>query len=218
VYSSKFMSDDEATDILLSNLDGEPLASPRPIRFLAGKRNKSWNKNCVSIGLAAGFLEPLESTSLHLIHMGIAHLVAHFPASAFDQQDIDHFNRTMDQEFEWVRDFIILHYKATERGDSPFWNHCREMEVPESLMQKVELFRTHGRVFADAGELFKKMSWLQVMHGQRVRPRSYHPLVDVMGEQEVQRHLDEVKAVIQACVASMPTHAHVIAEYCAAAT
>ena len=216
VYSSKFMSDDEAASILLANLDGEPLASPRPIKFQTGKRTKSWNKNCVAIGLSSGFLEPLESTSIHLIQMGIAHLIDYFPAASFEQQDIDQFNTNLNMEFEWVRDFIILHYKATERTDSPFWNYCRQMGVPDSLKRRMELFKTNGRVIREGNELFAKMSWLQVMHGQRIRPKSYHPLVDVLGQQAIADHVNEVRAVIAACVRSMPLHEQVIAGHCAA--
>jgi tryptophan halogenase len=216
VFSSKFISEDEATAQLLSNLDGAPMADPRTVKFTAGKRKKSWNRNCVSIGLSNGFLEPLESTSIHLIQMGIAHLLTFFPAAGFEQEDIEQYNRVMDQEYDWVRDFIILHYKATERKDSPFWNYCREMPVPDTLKQRIELFRTNGRVYREGNELFTKVSWLQVMHGQRIHPRSYHPLTDLLSEEEIQSYLDEVSGVIKACVAVMPTHADFIAGNCAA--
>ena len=216
VYSSKFISDDEATAVLMSNLDGAPLAEPRPIRFQTGKRKLAWNKNVVSIGLACGFVEPLESTSIHLVQMGIAHLLTFFPASGFSQQDTDQYNRVMSQEYEWVRDFIILHYKATERTDTPFWNYCREMAIPPSLQQRIDLFKSHGRVYREGSELFMKVSWLQVMHGQRIRPASYHPLTDLLSEEEIQAYLEEVEGVIGACTEVMPTHAQFIAEHCAA--
>jgi tryptophan halogenase len=216
VFSSKFMSEDEATALLLSNLDGAPLADPRTVKFAAGKRKKAWNKNCISIGLSSGFLEPLESTSIHLIQMGIAHLLTYFPAPGFDTVDADAYNRVMNQEYDWVRDFIILHYKATERTDSPFWNYCREMEVPQSLTERMNLFASHGRVYREGNELFTKVSWLQVMHGQRIRPKAYHPLTDLLGEDEIQKYLEEVEGVIRACVKVMPTHAAFIAENCAA--
>jgi tryptophan 7-halogenase len=216
VYSSKFISDEEAKAVLLSNLDGAPLADPRPIRFQTGRRRQAWNKNVVSIGLAAGFIEPLESTSIHLVQMGIAHLLTFFPAAGFAGDDREQYNRVMKQEYEWVRDFIILHYKATERSDSPFWNYCRTMEVPESLQQRMDLFRSHGRVYREGSELFTKVSWLQVMHGQRIRPQAYHPLTDLLPEDEIQAYLDEVAGVIGACVDVMPTHAQFIADNCAA--
>ncbi len=216
VYSSKFMSDDEASAILMANLDGEPLASPRPIRFLTGKRKQAWNKNVVSIGLSSGFLEPLESTSIHLIQMGIAHLITFFPAAGFEKEDIAQYNRIMDKEYEWVRDFIILHYKATERTDSAFWNYCRTMEIPATLQNKIDVYKTNGRVSREDNELFTKVSWLQVMHGQRIRPNSYHPLVDLIPENEIQDYLNEVKTVIGACVKAMPSHNRYIADHCAA--
>ena len=216
VFSSKFISEDEATAVLMSNLDGAPLADPRPIRFQTGKRKKAWNKNVVSIGLACGFIEPLESTSIHLVQMGIAHLLTLFPSAGFEQADTDQYNRMMSQEYEWVRDFIILHYKATERNDSAFWNYCREMEIPPTLAQRMDLFRTHGRVSREGNELFTKLSWLQVMHGQRIHPRSYHPLADLREEAEVAQYLEEVEGVIKACVEVMPTHARFIIDNCAA--
>jgi tryptophan halogenase len=216
VYSSKYLSDDEAATTLLGNLDGAPLADPRPIRFLTGRRKLAWNKNVISVGLASGFLEPLESTSIHLVQMSIAHLLTFFPAAGFDAADTDQYNRVMQQEYEWVRDFIILHYKATERTDTPFWNYCRTMEVPPALQHRLDLFRAHGRVFREGNELFAKVSWLQVMHGQRIRPLSYHPLTDLLSEQEIQDYLEEVAGVISACTEVMPRHAKFIADNCAA--
>ncbi|MBL8307504.1 MAG: tryptophan 7-halogenase [Rubrivivax sp.] len=218
VFCSRYMSEDEATAVLLSNLDGAPLADPRPVRFLPGKRKKAWNKNVVSIGLASGFIEPLESTSIHLVQMGIAHLLTLFPSAGFDDADRDQYNRMLSQEYDWVRDFIILHYKATERTDSPFWNYCRTMDVPQTLTERMALFRSHGRVHREGNELFTKLSWLQVMHGQRVRPAAYHPLVDLRTEDEIAQYLDEVSGVIGACVDVMPSHARFVAEHCAAAS
>ncbi|MDE2251291.1 MAG: tryptophan 7-halogenase [Gammaproteobacteria bacterium] len=217
VYSSKYLSDDEAAATLLGNLDGAPLAEPRPIRFQTGRRRLAWNRNVVSVGLASGFLEPLESTSIHLVQMSIAHLLTFFPSVGFEAADVDQYNRVMQQEYEWVRDFIILHYKATERSDTPFWNYCRTMEVPASLQTRLDLFRTHGRVFREGNELFAKVSWLQVMHGQRVRPASYHPLTDLLSEAEIRAYLEEIEGVIAACTEVMPSHARFIADHCAAA-
>jgi len=217
VFSSKFISEDEATAVLMSNLDGAPLADPRPIRFTTGRRKLAWNKNVVAIGLASGFLEPLESTAIHLVQMGIAHLLTTFPSGGFEAADRDQFNRMMRQEYEWVRDFIILHYKATERNDSAFWNYCRTMDVPQSLTDRMNLFRSHGRIYREGNELFTKLSWLQVMQGQRVDPASYHPLVDLRSEAEIQEYLDEVEGVIKACVEVMPLHSRFIADNCAAA-
>jgi len=217
VFSSRFISEDEATSVLMRNLDGEPMADPRPLRFQTGRRSKAWNRNVVSIGLASGFIEPLESTSIHLVQMGIAHLLTYFPSRGFDAAVADEYNRMMRAEFEWVRDFVVLHYKATERTDSPFWNYCREMSVPPALQARMDLFKADGRVFRDGEELFGKPSWLQVMHGQRLHPASYHPLTDLIGEDEIAKYLDEVSGVIGACVEVMPSHARFIADHCAAA-
>jgi tryptophan halogenase len=216
VFSSRHISEDEATAILMSNLDGAPLADPRTVRFVTGKRKKTWNKNVLAIGLAGGFIEPLESTAIHLVQMGIAHLLTMFPSTRFDAEDREQYNRIMAQEYEWVRDLIILHYKATERSDSPFWNQCRTMEVPASLVQRMALFRTHGRVNREGNELFTKLSWLQVMHGQRVTPQSYHPLADLRTEDQIAEYLEEVSGVIAACADAMPSHSRFIADNCAA--
>ena len=216
VFSSAYLSEDEATAQLMSGLDGAPLAEPRTIRFATGKRKQAWNKNVVSIGLSCGFVEPLESTSIHLVQMGIAHLLTFFPSAGFAAADRDQYNRVMAQEYEWVRDFIILHYKATERSDSAFWNYCRTMDIPASLQQRLDLFRSHGRVYREGNELFTKLSWLQVLHGQRVMPRAYHPLVDLRSEAEIAEYLADVDQVIAACVKAMPGHERFIADHCAA--
>ena len=216
VFCSKYMSEDEATAILMNNLDGPALAEPRPVRFKTGKRSKAWNKNCVSVGLSGGFIEPLESTSIHLIQQAIVHLISHFPSAGFDAADIGHYNQVISDEYEWARNFVILHYKATERSDTPFWNYCREMEIPASLQHKMDLFRSNGRIFREGNELFAKPSWLQVMHGQRLRPQSYNPLADLISEPEIQEYLDEVGGVIRKCVDSMQTHSAYIASHCAA--
>jgi tryptophan halogenase len=143
-------------------------------------------------------------------------LLTYFPSRNFDQAVTDEYNRMMRNEFEWVRDFVVLHYKATERTDSPFWNYCREMSVPPELQARMDLFKADGRVFRDGEELFTKPSWLQVMHGQRLRPGSYHPLTDLLNEDEIVKNLDEVARVTGACVDVMPSHARFIAEHCAA--
>jgi len=217
VFSSKYLSEDEATSVLLGNLDGEPLAAPRTLRFTTGRRKLAWKANVVAVGLASGFLEPLESTSIHLVQKSIQHLLAFFPSAGFDAADRDKYNAVMRQEYEWVRDFIILHYKATERTDTPFWNYTRSMPVPEALEQRMELFRTHGRIFREGNELFSKVSWLQVMHGQRIRAQSYHPLADLLTEKEIGDYLEEIAGVIEACTRVMPPHERFIADNCAAA-
>ena len=217
VYCSDYISDDEATAVLMANLDGRPRAEPRPLRFVTGKRRKVWNRNVVAVGLSSGFLEPLESTSIHLIQTAIDKLVAFFPSREFSQPDIDEFNAQMDFEFIRIRDFIILHYKLTQRDDSPFWRRCRDMPVPESLTQRMELFRRHGRIFREASELFTPVSWLQVFLGQGLMPEGYNPIVDIYPDHEVQEFLDGIEQVIAKCVDVMPRHADFIARHCAAA-
>lgn len=216
VFSSKFMSEDEARSILLSNLDGKPLAEPRLLKFVTGKRKKFWNKNCLAVGLASGFMEPLESTSIHLVQSTIARLMSFFPNKNFDQEDIDEFNRQADFEVEKIRDFLILHYHATERNDSEFWNYCRTMSIPDALTQKIEQFKKNGRIYRNSAEMFNDLSWLEVMHGQGIRPRAYHPLVDRMTKEEIAQRLDSVKRVIDKSVDYMSTHAQFIAEHCKA--
>lgn len=216
VYSNHFMSDDEARTILLNNLDGKPLAEPRQLKFLTGKRKKAWNKNCLAIGLAAGFMEPLESTSIHLVQSAIARLMSFFPNKNFDEEDVDEFNRQADFEYEKIRDFLILHYHATERTDSDFWNYCRTMEIPEALTQKIEQFKKNGRIYRNSVEMFNDLSWMEVMHGQGIRPRSYHPLVDRMTDEEIIARMEGIHRVIQKSVDVMPTHAQFIAEHCKA--
>lgn len=216
VYSSKFMQEDQAEAILMNNLDAEPLAAPRHIKFATGKRKTMWIKNCVAIGLSSGFLEPLESTSIHLVHTAIGRLIELFPDRGFEAADIATYNTQANLEYEQIRDFLILHYKATTRTDSPFWNYCREMEVPPRLQAKMDLFSSRGRIFREGTELFAEESWLQVMHGQGLRPRGYHPLVDQRPEGEIAKLLENVEAVVRKCVAVMPGHAEFIAANCAA--
>jgi tryptophan 7-halogenase len=216
VFSSAYMSEDEATAILLANLEGEPLAEPKVLRFVTGRRRKTWDRNVVSVGLAGGFMEPLESTSIHLIQSTVARLTAFFPHAGFEPADVAEFNAHTDLEFEKIRDFLILHYHATERDDSPFWDYCRTMDVPESLRRKMTLFRANGRVFRDNNELFAEPSWVQVMHGQRVAPQGYHGLVDAHGDDKVAAFMANIRGVIENCVQAMPTHESFIAKHCAA--
>jgi tryptophan halogenase len=216
VYSSQWMTEDEATAILLANLDGKPLASPRLIPFTPGKRRRLWNRNCVAIGLSGGFLEPLESTSIHLIQSTLVRLMRLFPHLGFNSAEIELFNRSCDFEYERIRDFIILHYHATERDDSPLWNHCRTMRVPDTLARKIELFRENGRIFRENEELFAEESWLQVLIGQGIMPKSYDPLVDTQPEDAIVRYLTDIEKVIQRCVDVMPAHRDFVNKFCRA--
>ncbi len=216
VFSSRFMEEDQAQRILLDHLDTPPTAEPRLLRFLTGKRRKLWNKNCVAIGLAGGFLEPLESTSLHLIQSGVVRLVRLLPDKGFDQGNIDEFNRQSDFEYERIRDFIILHYKATERDDTPFWNYCRTMDVPDTLQRKMDLWMANGRIFREDEELFAEESWIQVLLGQGMTPRGYDPLVDIKSDAQIGQYLGNIAATVRKCVTVMPSHAEYIAKTCPA--
>lgn len=216
VFSSRHLSEDEATAVLLGNLDGEALAEPRTLRFTAGMRRQGWNRNVVAVGLSSGFLEPLESTSIHLIQTAIARLIDFFPSRGFSAEDRDEYNRQFRFEYESIRDFIILHYHLNQRTDSPFWVACREMAVPESLRARMRLFATHGRIVRFNNELFSELAWLQVMHGQGLRPAGYHPLVDSLDDAEIAEYLDGVRALIGRCVDVMPDHAEFIARHCRA--
>jgi tryptophan halogenase len=216
VYCSRFMGQDEATSILLNNLDGKQLAEPRYIPFVPGRRKQTWHKNCVAVGLSSGFFEPIESTNIHLIQSAIARVIRLFPNMGFQQADIDEYNTQTQFEYERIRDFIVLHYKATQRDDSPFWNHCRNMDIPVTLLHKIDLFSSNGRFFRDGNELFGDVSWVQVMHGQGIRPQGYNPLVDLRLKEEIRAYLGNVEAVVKKCVDVMPTHEEYIAQHCAA--
>lgn len=216
VYCSAFMAQDEATRVLLDHLDGEPLADPRALKFTTGRRKLPWIRNCVAIGLSSGFLEPLESTSIHLIHTAVSRLITFFPHAGFDAADIAEYNAMTQWEYERIRDFLILHYKATERDDSEFWSYCRTMPIPDTLQRKIDLFASNGRLFRDGQELFAEPSWLQVLIGQRIVPRGYHPLVDLRSEAEVDAYVRDVAHVIAKCVEVMPPQTEFIAAHCAA--
>ncbi|KAB8195590.1 tryptophan halogenase [Lysobacter maris] len=216
VYSSGHLGDDEAAATLLANLDGRALADPRPLRFTTGMRRKFWNRNVVALGLASGFLEPLESTSIYLVQSGIQRLLGLFPGRDFDPLLVDRFNRESAFEYERTRDFLILHYNATERDDTPFWNYCRTMSIPDTLREAIELFRADGRYFRNGEDFFALPSWIQVMLGQRIMPRGYHPIVDEMPEDDLVEHVERVRRVIANCVGAMPRHQDFIDQYCKA--
>lgn len=216
IYSSNHMEDADAIDVLVSNLDGKPKSDPRTIRFRTGHLETFWKKNCIGIGLSSGFLEPLESTSLYLIQMGISKFITLFPTANPSPVLVDEYNRQMRQQFEQVRDFIVLHYCATERDDSEFWNYCRTMSLPDSLTYKMDLFREAGRVFRYEDELFSRPSWVAVMLGQGITPQVGHPIVNSLPDQEVARSLASMQAGLSAAADKMPNHADYIAHYCKA--
>lgn len=216
VYCSRYLSDDAARELLLSNLDSQPINQPKPIRFTTGTRARHWSKNCVAIGLSSGFLEPLESTSIHLIQRAATHLAKYFPSEGIAPVTVSEFNRTMRQEVDYVRDFIILHYKVTERRDSDFWNDCRTMDIPETLQSKIDLFHQTGRIFKRESELFGDESWFQVMIGQGLMPRSWHPLPESMGDAKLSDFLDSFKTKVARDVQQLPPHRDFINYYCKA--
>ena len=215
VYCSRFMSDDEAAATLLANLDGEPFGDPRPIRFTSGKRRFMWVKNVVALGLAAGFMEPLESTSIHLVQSAISRLLGMLPNRRFVDADIAEYNRQSDFEWERIRDFIILHYKAVER-DEPFWRDCRAMAVPDTLQQKIDRFRANGYVSREHEELFTEAGWVQVMLGQGIMPEAWHPFADGVPAADLERYLADMSRLLRHEAARFPDHDDFIANACAA--
>ncbi|MGD1926957.1 MAG: tryptophan halogenase family protein [Paracoccaceae bacterium] len=212
VYSSAFIDDDAAQDILMSNLPATPNADPRQLRFVTGKRRAIWKSNCVALGLSSGFLEPLESTSIHLIQVGIAKLLAFFPDANCSPALRDAFNKDMDFEYAAVRDFLILHYHVTERDGSEFWRYCRNMSIPDTLTEKLDLFRTDGRIVRFNTELFDIPSWLQVMYGQGLRPSRHHPMVDAASPGDLQRYIDMNVREVRQSVDVLSDHAQFIAK------
>ncbi|MEP6938489.1 MAG: tryptophan halogenase family protein [Rudaea sp.] len=216
VYSSNHVSDDEAAATLLANIDGRALADARVLRFTSGRRKKFWNRNVIALGLASGFIEPLESTSIFLVQSGISRLLGLFPEPDFSPTLIDRFNEQTVFEWERIRDFLILHYNATERSDTPFWDYCRTMEIPPSLRGYLELFRDSGRFFRNADEMFAITSWVEVMIGQGVLPQRYHPVVDQLNDAELDALVGGVKRVVANCVDAMPMHQEFIDRYCKA--
>ncbi|MCO4799583.1 MAG: tryptophan 7-halogenase [Colwelliaceae bacterium] len=218
VYCSKFMSDEEALNNLKADLNSEPISEPNFLRFKAGIRKNPWNKNVVSLGLASGFLEPLESTSIHLIQTAIARLMTNFPDKLFNQHDINYYNERTRLEYEQVRDFLILHYKATSRNDSPFWHYCRTMDIPDSLQQRIDIYKENGRLYRHDNELFNHVSWFAVFNGQGIHPKRYNPVADMLPEDELSLRMDEIHSVTQKCLNAMPTHKQFIDKYCKATT
>ncbi|MDT8408854.1 MAG: tryptophan halogenase family protein [Wenzhouxiangellaceae bacterium] len=217
VYCSRFISDDEAVSTLLANLDGEPAAEPRLLHFTTGHRNRFWNRNCVAIGLSAGFMEPLESTSIHLIQSGISRLLNLFPNTGFDADLAQEYNRQTQFEYERIRDYLILHYQANGRVGEPFWEQRLMMEIPESLRQRRRLFRNTGRIVREADELFTEQSWLQLMIGQGIQPETWHPVANRISVPELAGFLTKVRKAVKRTAAQLPDHETFIRQNCLAA-
>ena len=217
VWCSRYLSREAALERLLGNVEGEVLTEPNHLRFVTGARRKQWHRNCIAIGLSGGFMEPLESTSIHLIQRAVIRLIRMLPAGPISSRDIAEFNDQQLTDMVQIRDFLILHYKATDRRDSAFWRQCAAMPVPDSLEQKIELFRDTGRVFRRNEELFAENSWVQVMMGQGITPRSWHPIAAKLTDEELARLLATLRDQVTRTVATLPPHADYVARYCAGA-
>lgn len=216
VYSSDFVDQDEAHRRLVEGAEGEPLAEPLPLRFRTGHRSAFWEKNCVAIGLAGGFIEPLESTSIHLAQMGIQRLINLWPGRGCNEAEIAHYNRVMTADYERLRDFIVLHYNATQRDDTEFWRYVGNMEIPDTLASKLEIFRGSGRIIPSPDELFTPHSWLAVMLGQGINPRSYDALVDRVPESTLIHNMRLLKDAVAKTAAALPTHQSYLDSHCPA--
>jgi tryptophan halogenase len=217
VYGSGFLTDTEAQDDLLASIEGKALADPNKLRFSTGRRKLFWNKNCVALGLSSGFLEPLESTSIHFIQRGIAMLLALFPDRHFQRAEIDRYNKIIGAEYERVRDFLVLHYSSTERDDSELWRYCRNVPKPDSLLERIDLFRSHGRILREDFELFPAQSWLYVFVGQNIMPAADDPLVGILDPKAVTEALANIREVVRQCAATMPAHQDFVRQHCSAA-
>ncbi len=215
VYCSDYISDDEATRILMESVDGEPLFDPRIIRFRTGRRKKMWEKNCIALGLSSEFLEPLESTSIHLFQIAVTRLIQLFPFSGINPSLINYFNRLADEEFEGIRDFIILHYFQTKRDDTVFWRDRQALDIPDSLKDRIALYRDHAVVYQGEADLFRVESWLQVLRGQGLESEGYHHVGQLMSPEKLRSSLDGLKENIRGVVSKLPHHEEFLAKYCA---
>lgn len=214
VYSSDFISDQDALEEFVPNIVGEMLEAPRSIKFTTGRRNQQWNKNVLCLGLASGFLEPLESTSIYLMLIGITRFIQQFPHSGIEESQVKYYNRIAKEEYESIRDFIILHYKLTEREDTPFWKYMKYNDVPSALADKIQFFKDKGQIYPDASDIFRENSWLQVMIGQGLKPKSYHPIAILLDEAQLKESLSAVRKYVHARVDAMPSHQEFLRAYC----
>ncbi|WP_331344940.1 tryptophan halogenase family protein [Cellvibrio sp. UBA7661] len=216
VFSSRFLTREKATETLLANISANPITTPKPFSFQAGRRKKIWNKNCFALGLASGFLEPLESTSISLIQTGITHLLTFFPDTSLDQSMIDEVNRRHQHEMERIRDFIILHYKLTQRTDTEFWRYCQAMEIPDSLQHKIELFKSCGHILQHEPEAFEKSSWLSIYHGFGVTPARTDNRIDHLKDADIGAQLEKIKQSLAHAGKNAMAHHEFIRKHCAA--
>jgi tryptophan halogenase len=214
VYCSDYISDDEAARVLLDNVEGKCITDPRPIKYCTGQRKQYWNRNCIALGLASGFVEPLESTSIHFIQNGLMWLLLMFPHQGITPSVVEQYNTTLQREAHHIRDFIVLHYHVTERDDTEFWKYLRNMPIPDSLAHRLELFRESGRVFKPQDDVFAENSWIQVMMGQGITPKQYHPIVDMMSDGELQSFLRDIEGGVNHLVAQLPAHGEFVKRYC----
>lgn len=216
VFCQQFTSEDKATETLLANLDGAPMGDPKRLRFTTGRRDKFWHKNCVSLGLASGFLEPLESTSIHLIQSNVSKLIELFPDKSFDVANEREYNRQVSHEYQLIRDFLILHYHRTDREDSEFWRYCKHMSIPDSLTEKMQLFSSNGLLYKDAEDLFRESSWVQVMVGQGLIPKSFHAMANRISSDQLTTFLGDVQKLIDRATNDLPQHQDFIEAHCKA--
>lgn len=215
VFCDSYLSEDKAADLLLQRLDGQAQAEPRVIRFVTGHRKQQWNRNVIAMGLASGFLEPLESTSIHLVQEAIMKLIKYFPRNSITDSQRRSFNRDMLAEYDNVKDFLIAHYKITRREDTPFWAHCRHMDIPDSLKARLDSFENHNQSLVQPNELFKEASWFAVLAGQGLMPKSYHPVTDLMPQDEFRWRMDRIREGSAGLANAMPSHEAYIAKVCA---
>ena len=207
VFSTNFKSEESALNDLLEGIDGEPITDPRLIRFTTGQRKKFWYKNCVSVGLSSGFIEPLESTSIHLIQQAIVWLISLFPTDGIDENLVNRFNQQMTVETETIRDFIVLHYHLQQRDDHEFWHYLRDMKVSDRLQQILNMFHSNGTIIEEQDDLFAESSWVQVMMGQGLLPKQYHPIVDMMSDRDLNNFIKQQESNVQKHITKLPQHA-----------
>ena len=217
VYCSRYLSRDDALDRLMREVKGRVLTQPNFLSFVTGARRRQWHRNCIAIGLSSGFMEPLESTSIHLIQRAVLRLIRMMPLREISERDIAEFNEQQFTDMLQIRDFLILHYNATQRRDSPFWSHCGSMAIPDTLRHRIELFRETGRVFRKNEELFIENSWIQVMMGQGITPRSHHPIAEKLGDDELAQLLSTIREQVARTVQSLPEHAAYVSRFCGTA-